>query len=232
MDYRSTVKKSLSQIAFMPPHVMKLCRNFDEKLKAEQSGMALRSVTSKEVLLHLAEFGITAELARRKLRWLSAGQRCRLVLAAASWNRPHMIAVDEPTNYLDNETLAALTVALQRFQGAVITITHNEAFVSALCNELWHVKAGNLTIQRLKELTTVGPTVEQIAERKRREAAAEEALKSKQKQKKVETRAQRHARWRSIEEVQIPRLEAEYITRVRCCWHCSWYWSCYGILIM
>ena len=212
--YRNTVKKSLQQISFMPPHVMKLCRNFDEKMKAEQSGMALRSVTSKEVLLHLAEFGISSELARRKLRWLSAGQRCRLVLAAASWNRPHMIAVDEPTNYLDNETLAALTAALRCFQGAVITITHNEGFVKALCNELWHVKAGELTIQKLKEVQTVGPSVEQIAQRKLREAETLAALRAKQEAEAVETRAERRARWKSILEVQIPRLEAEYLTRV------------------
>jgi len=213
-DYRKTVKKSLQQISFMPPHVMKLCRNFDEKMKAEQSGMALRSVTSKEILAHLQDFGISPEMARRKLRWLSAGQRCRLVLAAASWNRPHMIAVDEPTNYLDNETLAALTAALRGFQGAVITITHNEGFVKALCNELWHVKAGSLSIQKLKEVQTVGPTVEQIARRKKLEAETAAALKAKAEEEKTETRKERHARWKSIEEVQIPRLEAEFITRV------------------
>ena len=210
----ATVKKSLQQISFMPPHVMKLCRNFDERLKAEQSGMALRAVTSSEILIHLADFGITAELARRKLRWLSAGQRCRLVLAAAAWNRPHMIAVDEPTNYLDNETLAALTAALRSFQGAVITITHNEGFVKALCNELWHVKGGRVTIQRLKEVQTVGPTVEQIAQRRLREEEAAKALEAKVAEVKQETRRERHARWKSIEEVQIPRLEAEFVTKV------------------
>jgi elongation factor 3 len=181
-DYRATVKKSLQQISFMPPYVLKLCRNFDEKLKAEQSGMALRPVTTKEILEHLDQFGITGELARRKIRWLSAGQKCRLVLAAASWNRPHMIALDEPTNYLDNETLASLTAALRVFQGAVIAITHNEGFVKALCNELWHVKEGTLTVQKLKEIQTVGPSVQQIAERKRREEAAETAIMDKAKE--------------------------------------------------
>ena len=36
--------------------------------------------------------------------------------AAAMWSKPHMIALDEPTNYLDNDTLAALTHALKKFQ--------------------------------------------------------------------------------------------------------------------
>ena len=37
----------------------------------------------------------------------AGGQKARLVLAAAMWSMPHMIALDEPTNYLDNDTLVA-----------------------------------------------------------------------------------------------------------------------------
>ena len=44
-----------------------------------------------------------------QVKQLSGGQRQRLVLAAAFWSKPHLIALDEPTNYLDNDTLAALT---------------------------------------------------------------------------------------------------------------------------
>lgn len=48
---------------------------------------------------------------------------------------------DEPTNYLDNDTLAALTTALQNYKGGVITISHNAPFVEAVCNERWTVRA-------------------------------------------------------------------------------------------
>ena len=60
-------------------------------------------------------------------------QRSRLVLAAAMWSKPHLLALDEPTNYLDNDTLAALTHALKSFKhGGVIVISHNVKFVNAL----------------------------------------------------------------------------------------------------
>eukprot|EP00238_Polyblepharides_amylifera_P006460 CAMPEP_0196585252 /NCGR_PEP_ID=MMETSP1081-20130531/49991_1 /TAXON_ID=36882 /ORGANISM="Pyramimonas amylifera, Strain CCMP720" /LENGTH=1259 /DNA_ID=CAMNT_0041906735 /DNA_START=72 /DNA_END=3852 /DNA_ORIENTATION=- len=91
----------------MPPYVMKLIKNYDEHVKALQSGMAIRPITSSEVRKHLADFGIDEDLASQKIKRMSGGQRSRLVLAAANWAKPHLIALDEPTNYLDNDTLAA-----------------------------------------------------------------------------------------------------------------------------
>ena len=123
-------------------YVMKMVRNFDEKLKAMQSGMDLRPLTKEEVRMHLAEFGIDEDLAMGKIKRMSGGQKSRLVLAAAMWINPHIIALDEPTNYLDNDTLAALTKALSDFKGGVLTISHNKAFVNELCTETWNVGDG------------------------------------------------------------------------------------------
>ena len=105
------------------------------------------SQTAEEVKRHLAEFGINEDLAMSKIRRMSGGQKSRLVLAAALWNKPHIIALDEPTNYLDNTTLAALTKALQLFKGGVVTISHNEAFVHELCTELFHVGEGRVVTE-------------------------------------------------------------------------------------
>ena len=64
--------------------------------------------------------------------YCSGGQKARLVLAAALWTRPHLIALDEPTNYLDNDTLAALTAALVAFKGAVVVVSHHASFVKVM----------------------------------------------------------------------------------------------------
>ena len=45
------------------------------------------------------------------------------------WSKPHMIALDEPTNYLDNDTLAALTRELKSFRGAVVAVSHHPVCV-------------------------------------------------------------------------------------------------------
>ena len=52
-----------------------------------------------------------------------------LCIAAAMWTRPHLICLDEPTNFLDKETFNGLVRALKNFKGAVLTISHNQEFV-------------------------------------------------------------------------------------------------------
>merc|ERR1711871_147312 len=84
-----------------PPYVMKLVRNYDETLKAMSAGMDIRPLTYTEIKKHLLEFGIDEDLATGRIKRMSGGQRSRLVLAAAMWNKPHIICLDEPTNFLD-----------------------------------------------------------------------------------------------------------------------------------
>ena len=126
-------------------YVTKMCKNYDEMMKAMQSGMDVRPLTSDEVYAHLRDFGISQELADGNIKRMSGGQKSRLVLAAAMWIKPHIIALDEPTNYLDNETLAALTAALKRFKGGVLTISHNASFVGDVCTDTWRVYQGKVT---------------------------------------------------------------------------------------
>jgi ATPase subunit of ABC transporter with duplicated ATPase domains len=148
-DDHDTDWEMLSSLERKDEYVMKMVRNFDEKLKAMQSGMDLRPLTKEEVRMHLENFGIDEDLAMGKIKRMSGGQKSRLVLAAAMWINPHVIALDEPTNYLDNDTLAALTNALALFKGGVIMISHNDAFVNKLCNETWLVGNGVVKIQAI-----------------------------------------------------------------------------------
>ena len=57
----------------------------------------------------------------------------------------------QPTNYLDNDTLAALTQALKNFRGAVITVSHNQAFIAEISNEKWIVEDGKITCVQLRD---------------------------------------------------------------------------------
>ena len=51
----------------------------------------------------------------------------------------------------DNDTLAALTQALKNFRGAVVTVSHNEAFVAEISNEKWIVEDGKITAIQLRD---------------------------------------------------------------------------------
>lgn len=78
------------------------------------------------------------------MRGLSGGQKVKVVLAAATWRRPHVVILDEPTNYLDRESLAALIAALKTFEGGVLVITHNREFSESICSEVWAMNQGYL----------------------------------------------------------------------------------------
>jgi len=133
------------------PYTKKMVKNFDLKQQALDSGMAIRPITSTEILAHLQDFGIDQQLSHGKIKQMSGGQRQRLVICAAFWSKPHLIALDEPTNYLDNDTLAALTQALKTFKGAVVTVSHNEAFVAEIANEKWIVENGEILVAQLRD---------------------------------------------------------------------------------
>jgi elongation factor 3 len=59
-------------------------------------------------------------------------------------NNPHILILDEPTNFLDRDSLGGLAVAIREYKGGVVMISHNEEFVSALCPEQWHINDGRL----------------------------------------------------------------------------------------
>ncbi|KAI5310471.1 translational elongation factor EF-1 alpha, partial [Ascosphaera atra] len=122
----------------------KLVAEVDQK-EALASGQ-FRPLVRKEIEQHCSYFGLDAELvSHSRMRGLSGGQRVKVVLAACSWQRPHLIVLDEPTNYLDRDSLGALSKALKAFEGGVIIITHSKEFTENLTEEVWAVMDGKMT---------------------------------------------------------------------------------------
>jgi len=113
---------------------------------AQRSGLYIRTLSSANVEKHLNDCGLSPEFATHyRMSALSGGQKVKVVLAAAMWNQPHILILDEPTNYLDRESLGALAGAIEEFQGGVVIISHNNEFVSTLCPEEWVMDARHLT---------------------------------------------------------------------------------------
>ena len=78
------------------------------------------------------------------IKSLSGGQKVKVVLAASLWLNPHLIILDEPTNYLDRDGLGALTSAIHEFNGGVVIISHNKEFTNAVTQEKWIMEKGRL----------------------------------------------------------------------------------------
>merc|ERR1719183_664571 len=83
-------------------------------------------------------------LAQRPLTTKFVEQQLKVVIAGSMWNNPHILVMDEPTNYLDRDSLGALAGAIKKYGGGVVLISHNREFTEALCPERWVVEDGRL----------------------------------------------------------------------------------------
>jgi len=93
----------------------------------------------------LKDFGLDAESASHNpINSLSGGQKVKVVIAAAMWQNPHVLILDEPTNYLDRDGLGALALGLKEYMGGVIIISHNMQWAETVCTQKWIMDAGRL----------------------------------------------------------------------------------------
>ncbi|PFH53784.1 hypothetical protein AMATHDRAFT_54296 [Amanita thiersii Skay4041] len=123
----------------------KLVQQFDD-LESSREGAGARETAAHLVRKHLEDIGLDGDIAQyNEISGLSGGQKIKLVIAACLWNNPQICVLDEPSNFLDREALGGLAVAIRDWNGAVVIISHNEEFVSALCPEIWRIDGGRMT---------------------------------------------------------------------------------------
>jgi len=169
---------------------------------AQRAGLYVRPLSTKNVEQHLEDCGLAREFGTHyRMSALSGGQKVKVVLAAAMWNQPHILILDEPTNYLDRESLGALAGAIEEFDGGVVMITHNNEFCSKLCPETWVMDAGHLETkgdadwmlnqdvkindqQQLTEMTDAAGNVSKVKGQKKKLSKKEE----KQLLKKIKSK--------------------------------------------
>ena len=95
---------------------------------------------------HLGAFGISGNLGLQQIRTLSGGQKSRVALAKLTWNKPHMLLLDEPSNHLDMDAVDALIQALAVYKGGVLLISHDSHLIRGVTDELWKVEAGQISV--------------------------------------------------------------------------------------
>lgn len=90
-----------------------------------------------EIRSQLGKFGINGEQSLQPIQSLSGGQKTRVVLAACAMMMPHVLMLDEVTNNLDMDSIEALGSALRRYQGAIVAVTHDQAFATMIANQIF-----------------------------------------------------------------------------------------------
>jgi ATPase subunit of ABC transporter with duplicated ATPase domains len=75
---------------------------------------------------------------------LSGGEAARLVFCRLMLQKPNFLVLDEPTNHLDLESINALNIALQKYEGTVLVVTHDQDLIDEVASRIWHFEAGGV----------------------------------------------------------------------------------------
>ena len=73
---------------------------------------------------------------------LSGGEAARLIFCKLMLQKPNILVLDEPTNHLDLESIMALNTALQKYEGTVFLVTHDQDLIEEVGTRIWHFEGG------------------------------------------------------------------------------------------
>jgi ATPase subunit of ABC transporter with duplicated ATPase domains len=76
---------------------------------------------------------------------LSGGETARLLFCRIMLQKPNVLVLDEPTNHLDLESINALNIALQKFEGTLLLVTHDQDLIEEVGTRVWQLEPGKIT---------------------------------------------------------------------------------------
>ena len=89
----------------------------------------------------LGQMLFAREEASKSTNVLSGGEAARLLFCKLMLQKPNVLVLDEPTNHLDLESINALNIALQRYQGTVLLVTHDHDLIDEVATRIWHFES-------------------------------------------------------------------------------------------
>ncbi|MEQ1946453.1 MAG: ATP-binding cassette domain-containing protein [Bryobacteraceae bacterium] len=113
----------------------------------------------------LGQMLFSGEDATKRTEMLSGGEAARLIFCRIMLQKPNFLMLDEPTNHLDLESINALNIALQKYDGTVLLVTHDHDLVEEVATRIWHFDHGK--IEDFK-----GPYTDFLTEQEKKEVAA------------------------------------------------------------
>jgi ATPase subunit of ABC transporter with duplicated ATPase domains len=95
---------------------------------------------------HLSKVGIMGSMAETRMKALSHGQRSCVIFAKITWICPHLLIMDEPTNFLDLESVDSLISATNKYTGALLLVSHNRVFLKKCAKQYLSVVPGAFNV--------------------------------------------------------------------------------------
>ena len=93
----------------------------------------------------LGQMLFSGEEGMKPTQALSGGEAARLIFCRLMLQKPNILIFDEPTNHLDLEAINALNIALQKYEGTVLLVTHDEDLIDEVATRVWHFADGKIT---------------------------------------------------------------------------------------
>jgi ATPase subunit of ABC transporter with duplicated ATPase domains len=97
-----------------------------------------QSASHEEIRGLLGQMLFPREDALKRTDVLSGGEAARLLFCKIMLQKPNVLVFDEPTNHLDLESINALNIALQRYHGTVLLVTHDHDLIDEVATRIWH----------------------------------------------------------------------------------------------
>ncbi len=133
---------SLSYFAQHTPESL----NPEHTVLQAMASAAHKEVTQQEVLNIAGSLLFSGENVNKKVKILSGGEKSRVALGQILLQKSPLLLLDEPTNHLDFDTVEALTTALEKYEGTIITVSHDRGFIGRVANKILEVNHGLLTL--------------------------------------------------------------------------------------
>ncbi len=92
----------------------------------------------------LGQMLFSGEDALKPTNALSGGEAARLIFCRLMLQKPNFLVLDEPTNHLDLESINALNIALQKYAGTVLLVTHDHDLIEEVATRIWHFEGGRI----------------------------------------------------------------------------------------
>jgi ATPase subunit of ABC transporter with duplicated ATPase domains len=101
------------------------------------------SAAHEEIRGLLGQMMFPRDDADKRTDVLSGGEAARLLFCKLMLQKPNVLVLDEPTNHLDLESINALNIALQRYPGTVLLVSHDEDLIDEVATRVWHFEGSH-----------------------------------------------------------------------------------------
>lgn len=133
------------ELAFFAQHVVEALDPIDTVLSSLQKAAHIE-VKPQEILDLAGSLLFSGDDVKKKISVLSGGEKSRVALGRVLLQKAPCLVLDEPTNHLDFQTVEALTLALQKFPGTVLVVSHDRGFIRRIGTKILEVNQGALRL--------------------------------------------------------------------------------------